>query len=138
MNAALVRLVWQRAAHCCEYCQMPQSLTSLPHEIDHIRSKKHHGRSVLSNLCLACANCNAFKGSDVAAYDPASGKLTELFNPRLDAWADHFAWRGPRLFGKTARGRATVALLRINLSSRLEHRRMLVTAGVFLPKENRG
>jgi hypothetical protein len=37
-----------------------------------------------------------------------------LFNPRTDEWADHFAWDGLLLRGKTAIGRATVAVLDIN------------------------
>jgi 5-methylcytosine-specific restriction endonuclease McrA len=35
------KLVWIRADNQCEYCQLPQSATALPHEIDHIRARKH-------------------------------------------------------------------------------------------------
>ena len=54
MNAALIRLVWQRAKGCCEYCRMPQEFDPTPFEIDHIISEKHKGPTVASNLCLSC------------------------------------------------------------------------------------
>ena len=31
---------------------MPQACTVLPHEIDHIRARKHHGPTSLENTCL--------------------------------------------------------------------------------------
>ena len=34
----------------CEYCQLPQAYTVLPHDPDHIRSQKHHGPTTLENL----------------------------------------------------------------------------------------
>ena len=36
MEAALIRLVWQRANNCCEYCQMCQDFDRTPFEADHI------------------------------------------------------------------------------------------------------
>jgi 5-methylcytosine-specific restriction endonuclease McrA len=49
--------VRQRAKSRCEYCQLPQTCTVLPHEIDHILAQKH-GQTSLENLRLACAQCN--------------------------------------------------------------------------------
>lgn len=54
MNAALIRLVWQRAKGCCEYCRMCQQFEKLAFAIDHIISKKHHGPSTAGNLALSC------------------------------------------------------------------------------------
>jgi hypothetical protein len=133
MAASQRRKVWFRARGCCEYCQLPESLTATPHEIDHIRSQKHRGRSTSPNLCLACFNCNSFKGSNVAGYDPDSGKLQPLFNPRTQTWSDHFAWRGPILRGKTPIGRTTIEVLRINLPLRVKHRQRLIRMGLFPP-----
>src|SRR5579862_9695311 len=104
-------VVRQCAILQCEYCQLPQAATRLPHEIDHIRALKHRGATTLSNTCLSCSYCNGAKGSNVAGYDPETG---ELINPRLDAWAEHFYWEGPVLLGKTPKGRATIDVLRIN------------------------
>jgi hypothetical protein len=78
---------------------------------------------------LACAYCNGAKGSNIAGYDPASDVLVPLFNPRTDSWAEHFAWNGPLLVGKSAVARATIEVLRINAAERVEHRRLLRLAG---------
>jgi hypothetical protein len=125
--------VWLRARGYCEYCQLPQEFTVLPHELDHIRAQKHHGQTSLQNLCLACAACNVHKGSDVAGYDPETRALAPLFNPRRDRWDRHFSWDGPWLFGKTPSARATIDVLRINDAARVEHRRSLIALGVFPP-----
>jgi len=84
---------------------MPDACTVLPHEADHIRPLKHHGPTTLANLCWACALCNSCKSSNLAGYDPATQKLSRLFNPRTDGWADHFRWDGPMLEGMTGIGR---------------------------------
>ena len=131
MTPALRDQVRQRAGDRCEYCRLPQACTTLPHEADHIRSQKHHGPTTPDNLCWACARCNNFKGSDVSSYDPATNELGPLFNPRTDAWDDHFGWHGPMLFGRTEIGRATIELLQINLQDRVEHRRLLNEVGMW-------
>lgn len=54
-----------------------------------------------------------------------------LFHPRKDSWEEHFEWAGPVLRGRTAIGRTTIDVLNINLSERVEHRRLLLLAGVW-------
>ncbi len=54
MNLALERLVWERANARCEYCQLPQKVTPLPHAIDHIIARQHGGPTEPQNLALAC------------------------------------------------------------------------------------
>ncbi|MBV8128389.1 MAG: HNH endonuclease [Planctomycetaceae bacterium] len=134
MDAALSRLVWQRAKGRCEYCQMPQAADDDPFEIDHIIARKHSGPTVASNLCLSCLYCNSFKGSDMSSRDPKTRKLTPLFNPRRNKWAKHFRWQGAVLIGRTPVGRVTVALLRINDPFRVELREGLIAEGVFPPE----
>jgi len=56
-----------------------------------------------------------------------------LFNPRRQKWATHFRWDGPVLIGRTAIGRVTVTLLRINDPLRVELREELIEEGVFPP-----
>jgi hypothetical protein len=135
MPAPLREKVWQRAYGCCEYCRLPHDGTVLPHEIDHIRSQKHAGPTTLENLCLACSLCNAHKGPNVAGYDPDTDALVRLFNPRTDEWHDHLRWNGATLVGKTAIGRATIVVLRINAVERVEHRRLLIDANMFPARE---
>ena len=59
--------------------------------------------------------------------------MTRLFNPRTDNWHDHFTWNGPRLVGKTAIGRVTIDVLKINLDYRLVIRAALIAEGEFPP-----
>ncbi len=54
MDEALVELVWERAQERCEYCQVSQAFSRMPHEIDHIIALKHLGPTLASNLALAC------------------------------------------------------------------------------------
>ena len=127
------RRIWDRAQGRCEYCQLPQELTTLPHQIDHIRARKHRGPTTLQNTCLACAVCNAAKGPNAAGYDPETDELVPLFNPRRDPWTDHFAWKVHVLIvliGKSAIGRATIEVLRINSPARVELRRLLQATGL--------
>jgi len=131
--ATLREQVRQRARDCCEYCQMPQACTQLPHEADHIRALKHNGPTSSENLCWSCGLCNGFKGSDIASYVPESDELTRLFNPRVDSWDLHFSWDNGVLIATTPIAAATVSLLRINSDRRVSHRRLLIKAGVFAP-----
>ena len=129
--ASLREQVRERAQDRCEYCQLPQSGTLLPHEQDHVRAQKHHGPTALDNLCWACAQCNAAKGPNIAGYDPATGELTSLFNPRKQSWNEHFHWNGAELAGKTQVARATIDVLGVNYMDRVEHRRLLMAADEY-------
>jgi hypothetical protein len=133
MERALEDLVWQRAGRCCEYCHMSQDHDDTPFEIDHIIARKHGGPTVAGNLALSCFFCNSFKGSDLSGLTPGTRKLTPLFNPRRHKWSRHFRWDGPQLVGRTAIGRVTVAVLRINDPFRVELRAGLIEEGLFPP-----
>jgi HNH endonuclease len=131
--ASLREVVWDRAGGCCEYCQLPQSLTILPHALDHIISQQHGGATIESNLCLACALCNAHKGPNLAGIDPLQGRLVRLFHPRTDRGADHFHWRGAILEGRTDVGRTTVRVLAINDADRVLVRQLAIKARLLGP-----
>ncbi len=131
MKPALRRQVWRRAGGICEYCRMPSHLYLSPYQVDHIIAEQHRGRTVLSNLALACYHCNLHKGPNIAGKDPTSGRTTRLFHPRRDRWEDHFRWRGPKLLGRTAVGRTTVVVLNINHPAYLLVRRALIAAELF-------
>jgi hypothetical protein len=60
---------------------MPRFAFPLPFQIDHIIAEKHGGQAVESNLALACAHCNRFKGPNIAGLDPESREIVRLFNP---------------------------------------------------------
>ena len=124
----------QRAIGRCEYCRLPQAASRVPFEIDHIRPRKHHGPTIVSNLALTCVYCNAYKGPNLSGIDPATDKLTKLFHPRRHKWSHHFRYEEGTLIGRTAIGRATIAVLGINLPHRTQHREQLIVEGVF-PEE---
>jgi HNH endonuclease len=131
MDDAVVALVWQRASTICEYCQLPQALSSIPFEIDHIIAQKHSGPTESENLALTCFFCNSYKGPNIAGIDPESGRIVRLYHPRKDRWSRHFIWDGPLLVGRTAIGRATIAVLAINHPDAVELRTSLIEEGVF-------
>jgi hypothetical protein len=135
MDVALTELVWERARRCCEYCRMPQIYDELHFEIDHVVADQHGGKAVASNLALACFADNHHKGPNLAGIDPKTRKRVWLFNPRRHKWPRHFQWDGPVLVGRTAVGRATIAVLRINLARRVRHRAQLIAEGVFPPEQ---
>ena len=60
-------------------------------------------------------------------------KLTPLFNPRRLKWSRHFRWEAAYLVGRTAIGRVTVELLKINDPFRVELRQELIEEGLFPP-----
>ena len=126
MNTALERFVWQRANARCEYCQLPQAFSPLPHAVDHILSRQHKGPTVEDNLALACYFCNSYKGPNTSGRNPRTGRVVRLFNPRKDRWGRHFAWDGPVLIGRTVTGRVTISLLEMNRLEAVELREHLL------------
>ena len=85
--------VGSRAGGRCEYCLSPEWLLLAGCEVDHVISRKHGGKTEPANLALSCARCNRAKGSDISSVDPATSRLSRLFNPRIDRWSDHFKRR---------------------------------------------
>ena len=123
MEAATRRLVWQRAGGQCEYCRIPQEATPLiPFHVEHIVARQHAGSDSPNNLALACDRCNAYKGPNLTSVIPETGELVLLFNPRQDAWDDHFRWDGGMIIGLTPTGQATVRLLNMNAPRRVQLR----------------
>jgi len=131
MDAALERLVRTRAAGRCEYCRLPQAGTRVPLEIDHIIARKHRGCTLAGNLALSCYYCNVYKGPNLTGRDPATGKVTRLYHPRRHKWAYHFRFDGSVLIGRTAIGRTTIDVLRMNHPQLVALREILIAAGIF-------
>jgi hypothetical protein len=130
MDAATRELVRERASGRCEYCGLPQSAVPFfTFHIEHIRARQHQGGDDPLNLALACPDCNAKKGPNVATVSPDSGHLVELFSPRLHRWEDHFTAIGPEIVGTTEIGRATVQLLDMNEEERVVLRAQLHAEG---------
>jgi hypothetical protein len=108
--------VRQRANYLCEYCHTSEKWQYVQFTIDHVIPIKQGGSERLENLALACFHCNRYKSSRQAAIDPETQQMTDLFNPRSQAWADHFIWSADKLtiLGQSATGRATIDVLKLN------------------------
>jgi hypothetical protein len=127
----LAQTVRRRAGGRCEFCRLPEEATSIPFEIDHVIPRVHGGPTVSANLCLACYPCNRFKGANLSGVDPETGRVTVIFRPRSHRWGEHFRWEGPVLVGRTAIGRTTIEVLRINSTEAIEQREGLIDEGRF-------
>jgi hypothetical protein len=103
----------------------------LVHEIDHVIAEKHGGATETNNLAYACAQCNRFKGSDIATIDPQTGQIVPLFNPRTQSWHEHFNLDGAVIIARSPSGRATERLLQLNQVDRILLRRELIKAGRY-------
>lgn len=132
MDAGLRELVRERAAHCCEYCRLPQEFSELRFHVEHVIPRQHGGNDWLENLALACPACNLRKGPNLAGLDPKTGELVRLFHPRREKWSDHFAPDSIRVIGTTNVGRTTVHLLDMNDIDRTRVREGLRAIGQWL------
>jgi len=124
--AALRCTVEERASFLCEYCKVPLIVSFRQPEVDHIISEKHGGTTEENNLALTCWRCNRHKGTVLGSLDPKTGKLTLLFNPRLQVWTDHFVFQELHITGLTAEGRTTAQLLQFNSPERLAELEIIV------------
>jgi hypothetical protein len=117
------RRVRERAAGCCEYCRVSQSSHLARFHVDHVVAIKHGGTDTDNNLCLSCAKCNGYKGSNVAALDPLTRAATKLYDPRQQKWDEHFNINpDATLSGLTPEGRTTIFVLRMNDEERVVQR----------------
>lgn len=114
-----------RAGDRCEYCHLPQWAMPFAFHVEHILPRQHGGTDDESNLALACDRCNLFKGPNLTAIDVQTQALVRLFNPREQAWSEHFKPDGPRIESLTPVGRATVELLQMNAARRVALREAL-------------
>ena len=122
MDDETTLFVRTRAGQRCEYCRLPQRYYTELFQIEHIVARCHGGGDDLLNLALACRHCNLHKGTNLSGIDPESSDLTRLFNPRTDAWEDHFTIERGVVRGRTAIARTTVYVLNMNTERRIELR----------------
>jgi hypothetical protein len=134
VTAGLAAQVRRRAGHRCEYCRISQSLQGASFHIEHITPKARGGRTTLENLALACPGCNLHKADHTHADDPLTGGSVPLFHPRKSRWDDEFEWRGTKVRGRTATGRATVEALQFNHPRRVLIRDAERGFGLFPPQ----
>lgn len=121
----LRELVLTDSKRQCGYCLAPEARTWGGLEIDHIVPESKNGQTSRENLWAACSPCNRAKSDNVEGTDPQTGQKERFFNPRTQAWPEHFQWSadGLEIEGRTATGRATVAALKFNKPLQVENRR---------------
>jgi hypothetical protein len=109
----------------------------MPMEVEHIIPEAHGGLTEEANLWLACSLCNSHKGDRLAALDPQTGEVVRLFDPRRQAWSDHFLWTsdGTLVAGRTPVGRASVLALQLNRPALVRSRLLWVLVGWHPPEE---
>lgn len=103
-----------RSDNRCEYCQLSQLGQEAAFHIDHVVPKAVGGQTTTNNLALACVSCSLRKGAKQTGVDPNSGDQIPLFNPRTQAWSEHFHWEREKIIPRTPAGRATIAALAMN------------------------
>lgn len=122
-DRAVRELVRARAAGRCEYCGLPQALVPMVvFHVEHVVPRQHGGSDDPQNLALACFHCNLHKGPNLTGIDPETGRVVLLFDPRRDAWGEHFAMVDALIVGRTPVGRATARVMSMNASTRIELR----------------
>jgi hypothetical protein len=136
-STAMRRVVAARAREMCEYCRTPAQFATQRFALDHVLPRAAGGATSLENLAWSCFGCNAYKHAQTHGSDPETNERVALFNPRQQAWSEHFAWNEDftRVVGKTACGRATVEALQLNRAGLVNLRRVLVAAGLRPPAE---
>ena len=128
--------VAKRARSSCEYCLLPAGVVLGKLHVDHIISRKQGGPTISRNLALACARCNLLKGSDISAYLPDHEIIVDLFNARKNIWSEHFQLEpSGLLLPKTDIGKGTIRLIRLNHTTRVQSRKMLIEAGLRITPE---
>lgn len=121
---SLQRRVRDRATDRCEYCRIAQVAQEATFHVDHVHPRKEGGLTRFDNLALACVSCSLRKGARTQQVDPSTGETVALFNPRKDAWNDHFEVTADLVIvGRTRIGAVTVEALRMNRPLALEIRR---------------
>ncbi|MCU0348393.1 MAG: HNH endonuclease [Saprospiraceae bacterium] len=129
MSIADLKTELAKIAHRrCEYCLSPEAFSTQPFELDHIIPESLGGEPLLQNLAYACRGCNSHKFNKTTAVDAITGLTTDLFNPRTQAWSEHFAWDTDPLYliGLTPTGRATIDALQLNRPKLIELRGLLL------------
>ncbi|MCK6621902.1 MAG: HNH endonuclease [Calditrichaceae bacterium] len=135
--ASLRRKVAEQAEYRCGYCQTAQAYSGVQLHVEHIIPLAAGGRTIESNLWLACALCNSYKGARTHGIDPTTSQSIPLYNPRVQNWFDHFTWSadGLSIIGTTPCGRATVATLQLNNEYILIARKNWVRVGWHPPSQ---
>jgi hypothetical protein len=137
ISMALRAKIAAQARYRCGYCLTQEAVVGTPMELDHLVPEALGGHTVEGNLWLACSLCNDAKNCRIVAFDPVSGEVVRLFNPRDQVWSDHFRWSeaGDLILGSTSIGRATAIALNLNRPTLVRARQAWVAVGWHPPSD---
>jgi hypothetical protein len=103
----------------------------MPLEIDHVIPVSRGGKTILSNLCLACRTCNGCKWKITTSHDPLTNRVVKLFIPIVTSGRSISSGaNGIHLIGLTATGRATIEALQMNNQLIVNLRSLWVVLGL--------
>ncbi len=131
ISSSTRNLIIGRAGNLCEYCKCPADFATEPFSIEHIWPRSKGGSDESENLAFACIGCNIYKSDKTESLDAVSLQIVPLFNPRIMDWSNHFTWDTAltAIIGKTAIGRATIELIKLNRTPIKKLRRALIAIG---------
>ena len=127
---SLQRRVRLRDANRCEYRGIAQAGQEATLPIDHVHPRRDGGPTTLDNLALSCVSCSFRRGARTEARNPHTQEIASVFNPHVHRWEDHFELAESFLIiGKTAVGRGSSELLRMNRPVAVETRSRVAQQG---------
>jgi hypothetical protein len=112
---------------------MHQALQGATFHLEHILPQSRGGKFDAANLAWACPTCNLRKSDRTEAVDPQTGEKVAFFNPRRDAWSEHFRFQNYEIEALTSIGRATAAALNLNHPRRILIRQAEALFDLFPP-----
>lgn len=133
ISGALRDKVANRAGRRCEYCFAPLDYSPDPFAVEHIVPRSRGGSSALENLALACFGCNNAKYNHISGFDAVTSQEVPLYNPRADNWAEHFQWNEAQVEARSATGRVTIEMLKLNRPPLINLRTLLASIGLHPP-----
>jgi hypothetical protein len=138
VTAQVRRQVLARAKECCEYCYSQVKFATQSFSVEHITPRYKGGKTTLDNLALSCQGCNNHKYTKTEGFDPIAQQFVPLYNPRQQAWSDHFIWNSDYtlIIGLTPIGRVTLNELQLNRTGLVHLRQVLFALGEHPPKNS--
>lgn len=131
ISRSIKKVVIERAANRCEYCRVPEFLSSFNYHIEHVIGLQHGGPNTLNNLAYCCSSCNWKKGPNISTILAFGGEIVPLFNPRTQNWFEHFEVQQGKLIALSTAGEATIKLLELNIPIKIEERFEMMLAGFY-------
>ena len=90
------------------------------------------GAQMTPKTCaLPVSDATPSRGRISRGLTPRLEDLERLFDPRHQAWHEHFELRAALIVGLTATGRTTVSVLMVNEGRRVQLRAALIARGEF-------